>query len=523
MARSYPEHLRDIKTRTFVADSRAPYPVKKLASLTVVFHSDPSMLGAKWTLEPGSRAIDLGRETCFKSVRGDDCYPLMDAYISRELARLHYSDDVLEIQRNRSASPIESSFTLGTWDELKVDASEGMAVAFTLSHRVVLALTFGCPTTDSGDTVDSPIVGESLAVRVLRAEIQHVAATGDDVLITGPTGVGKESVASEIHRLSSRSEKPYITVNVAAIPEDLAAAEFFGAEKGAFTGAHSRKLGLFRQANKGSILLDEVGDSAPALQAQLLRVLQEREVQVVGGGIERVDLRVIAATEQDVDSDETAFRAALKHRLAQQRIRVPPLAARKDDIGLLALHFLADRELSPWRRELDPIALAAWSQIFHEFVYYEWPGNIRELQSVLAQIRMLDGVPVLAEPLNRVLSNSAVNDAQVHTDSGAAAGVKESADLKPARVRKQEISSREFCERFDALDFEVTAMANHLAWSRTSVYRRMDKEGFPRVKSITEAAFMEALQKHGDRKQAARALRVSLPGLIRLHPEWFKK
>lgn len=522
MARSYPEHLRDIKTRTFLADARAPYTVKKSAILTVVFHSDPAMLGAKWTLEIGSRTIGLGRETLFKSVRGDDCFPLMDAYISRELALLHYADNVLKIQRNSSASPIESSFTVGTWDELKVGASEGVVVAFTLSHRVVLALTFGCPTTDSKETADSPIVGESLATRALRAEIQRVAETDDDVLITGPTGVGKESVASEIHRLSARAENPYITVNVAAIPEDLAAAEFFGAEKGAFTGAHSRKLGLFRQANAGSILLDEVGDAAPALQAQLLRVLQEREVQVVGGAIQRVDLRVIAATEQDIDSDTTPFRAALKHRLAQQRIRVPSLAARKDDIGLLALHFMADRVPSPWAGEVDPIALAAWSQIFHEFVYYEWPGNIRELQSVLVQIRMVDGVPVLAEPLNRALSGSALNDAQVQSDTNASAGVQETSNLHRPKARKRDISSREFCERFDALDFEVTATANHLAWSRMSVYRRMDKEGFPRARSITEAAFVEALQKYGDFKQAARALRVSLPGLIRLHPEWFK-
>lgn len=523
MARSYPEHLRDIKTRTFTADTRAPYQVQKSARLTVVFHSDPVMLGATWALQPEVREIDFGRETAFKSVSGEDCYPLMDAYISRELACLHYVDDVFEVQRNPSSSPIESSFTSGTWDAIKLDANEGMVGALTLSHRVVLALSFGTPLSDTIEQGDSPIVGESLAVRALRAEVQRVAATDDDVLITGPTGVGKESVASEIHRLSARAEKPYIRVNLAAIPEELASAEFFGAEKGAFTGAHTRKRGLFRQANTGSILLDEVGDAAPALQAQLLRVLQEREVQVVGGAIERVDLRVIAATEQDVDSDKTTFRAALKHRLAQQRIRVPPLAARKDDIGLLAFHFLTDREVSPWGGDLGPIELAAWSQIFHEFVCHNWPGNIRELQSVLVQIRMIDGVPMLVEPLLTASPDEAVHDGQASAGTSLVAGSPESPNLQRAKARTSDISSREFCERFDAFDFEVTAMANHLAWSRTSVYRRMDKEGFPRARSISEHAFMEAFHKHGDFKQAARALRVSLPGLIRLHPEWFKQ
>ena len=530
MARSYPEHLRDIKTRTFIADARASYQAQKLATFTVVFHSDPSVLGARLTLEPGSSAIDLGRETRFKSVRGEDCYPLMDAYISRELARLLYAGDVLEIQRNPSASPIDSSAAPGNWEEIKVDPDEGLAVAFTLSHRVVLALSFGHPLSDYGEKTDSPIIGESIAARALRAEIRRVAATGNDVLITGPTGVGKESVASEIHRLSDRSENPYITVNLAAIPEDLAAAEFFGAEKGAFTGAHSRKQGLFRQAHTGSILLDEVGDAAPALQAQLLRVLQEREVQVVGGAIEYVDIRVIAATEQDIDSDTTTFRAALKHRLAQQRIRVPPLAIRREDIGLLAHHFLAGNEISPWAVELDPILLAVWSGIFHDFVDHTWPGNIRELQSVLAQIRLVEGFPVLAEPLT-ITPNDASGgkdsaSSPVHLDpelQQSAVAIPASLSRRQGAVKTSSISSREFCERFDSLDFEVSAMANHLGWSRTSVYRRMDKEGFPRAKSVSDASFRAALQKYGDYKSAARSLKVSLPALIRLRPEWFGK
>jgi transcriptional regulator with GAF, ATPase, and Fis domain len=225
------------------------------------------------------------------------------------------------------------------------------------------------------------IVGESPAIHELVAAIQQVAVTPATVLITGETGTGKEMVAHAIHKASQRAAKPFIRVNCAAIPATLCESEFFGHEKGAFTGAASRRTGRFELAQGGVIFLDEVGDLPLELQPKLLRVLQEREYEAVGSSqTRRTDVRVIAATNRDLYAEVAAgrFREDLFYRLNVFPIVVPPLRDRDSDIELLAQLFI-DRFST--RMGKPPAQLTA--DCFRRLRAYHWPGNVRELENVI--------------------------------------------------------------------------------------------------------------------------------------------
>jgi PAS domain S-box-containing protein len=225
------------------------------------------------------------------------------------------------------------------------------------------------------------IVGISRLLRNVVARISKVAPTDSNVLITGETGTGKELVARAIHRRSRRSTRPFVSVNCAATPRDLIASELFGHEKGAFTGATQRRLGRFELAAQGTIFLDEVGELPPETQVALLRVLQEREFERVGGtGVIRTDVRVIAATNRDLETEIAAgrFRSDLFYRLNVFPIEMPPLRERKEDIPLLVQYFL-DRYARKAGKSFENLS----NRSLELLQAYPWPGNIRELQNVI--------------------------------------------------------------------------------------------------------------------------------------------
>lgn len=222
------------------------------------------------------------------------------------------------------------------------------------------------------------MVGQSEAMKEVVFLSRQVAKTGATVLITGESGTGKEVAAVEIHKASNRSDKPFVAVNCAALPEQLLESELFGHEKGAFTGAASKKLGRFEIADKGTIFLDEIGEMPISMQAKLLRVLQERCFERVGGTETiHVDVRVIATTNVDLATaiSNVTFREDLYYRLNVMRIIMPPLRSRKEDIPLLVNHFL--EKFDPSRS--IKISSAAMKTLSN----YNWPGNIRELQNVI--------------------------------------------------------------------------------------------------------------------------------------------
>jgi len=222
------------------------------------------------------------------------------------------------------------------------------------------------------------IVGQSEAMKEIALLIQQVAKTGATVLITGESGTGKEVAAVEIHQASNRADKPFVAVNCAALPEQLLESELFGHEKGAFTGATSKKKGRFEIADKGTLFLDESGEMPLSMQAKLLRVLQERCFERVGGTETiHVDVRVIATTNVDLIKaiSNGAFREDLYYRLNVMHIVMPPLRSRKEDIPLLVNHFL--EKFDPSRsKKISAEAMKILTR-------YNWPGNIRELQNVI--------------------------------------------------------------------------------------------------------------------------------------------
>jgi formate hydrogenlyase transcriptional activator len=243
---------------------------------------------------------------------------------------------------------------------------------------------------------DLPI-GTSDAFREVLAQIDLVAPADTTVLLVGETGTGKELVARTIHAASRRRGQPFVAVNCAAIPESLIESELFGYEKGAFTGALTRKAGKFEMADRGTMLLDEVGDLPAQAQAKLLRVLQEREVQRVGATKPvPINVRVIAATNRDLEAciESGAFRPDLFYRLSVFPIHLPPLRERREDIPALAAQFV-----EVFARQQHKVVSGLRPGVLDQFVGYDWPGNIRELQNVIERAVILTKGPLITEDL----------------------------------------------------------------------------------------------------------------------------
>jgi len=261
------------------------------------------------------------------------------------------------------------------------------------------------------------IVGSSDALRRVLGQVSKVAPTDSTVLILGETGTGKELLARAIHNRSRRLKKAFIQVNCAAIPQSLIASELFGHEKGSFTGALQRRVGRFELADGGTIFLDEVGELPPETQIALLRVLQEREFERVGGSQTiAVDVRVIAATNRDLDAAiaDGAFRQDLFYRLNVFPIRVPPLRERIGDISLL-VGYLIDRYAQKAGKKIRHVD----KQTMDLFHAYEWPGNIRELQNVVERAVILcDGETFSVDEawLTRAVPKSAATSVLLVTD-----------------------------------------------------------------------------------------------------------
>ncbi|MCB9556441.1 MAG: sigma-54-dependent Fis family transcriptional regulator [Deltaproteobacteria bacterium] len=228
------------------------------------------------------------------------------------------------------------------------------------------------------------VIGQSQAMRGVLQQVEQVAPTNATVLILGESGTGKELIATAIHAYSQRSQEPLVKVNCAALPEGLVESELFGHERGAFTGAHRTRRGRFELANHGTLFLDEVGDLTLATQIKLLRVLQERELERVGG--QRtipVDVRLIAATNQDLEQSlkDGHFREELYYRLKVVTIDVPPLRSRRDDIVPLLNYFLAH-----YVREHNRSISAFTQRAVESLCEYDWPGNVRELRNLVESL-----------------------------------------------------------------------------------------------------------------------------------------
>ncbi|MBU1007295.1 MAG: sigma-54 dependent transcriptional regulator, partial [Candidatus Omnitrophica bacterium] len=248
------------------------------------------------------------------------------------------------------------------------------------------------------------IIGESAVMREVREFIVKVSETPVTVLIQGESGTGKELVARAVHFCSPRKNKPFIPITCSAIPESLLESELFGYVKGAFTDAKESKPGKFELANEGTIFLDELADMSPSLQAKLLRVLEQREVEVLGAvNLVKVDVRVVAATNKDLYTEVKAkrFREDLYYRLNVASLTLPPLRQRKGDIPLLLEHFIGKFN-KKFNRNIKKLSVDALESLIN----YHWPGNVRELENIIQRLMLLDtGLILTRESLNSCLKD----------------------------------------------------------------------------------------------------------------------
>ena len=245
---------------------------------------------------------------------------------------------------------------------------------------------------NSGEILDydkdiQKIVGKAQSLQKVFRAIGKISISELSVLIRGESGTGKELIAEAIHQNSMRKDKPFVAINVAAIPHELLESELFGHEKGAFTGAQTQRIGRFEQAHGGTLFLDEIGDMHPELQTRLLRVLSSQEFYRVGGHNPiKSDVRIVAATNQSIENliKQSKFREDLFHRLNVFKLQLPPLRDRKEDIKVLAEHFLSvsSKELNVTAKSLDKNALSF-------FESYHWPGNIRQLENICRYLNVM--------------------------------------------------------------------------------------------------------------------------------------
>jgi two-component system nitrogen regulation response regulator NtrX len=335
------------------------------------------------------------------------------------------------------------------------------------------------------------MIGESLVMRKLYAELEKVAPTKGRVLITGESGTGKELIARAIHRLSPRKDGAFVKVNCAAIPSDLIESELFGYEKGAFTGAIGRKKGLFEQANGGTLFLDEIGDMSLDAQAKVLRALQSGEITRVGSEqTVLVDVRVVAATNRDLEAGvaEGRFREDLYFRLSVVPLRSPSLRERREDIPALALSFARAFGLENGLREkvMDPEVLEALAE-------RGFPGNVRELRNVVERMVILSGDRVTLDdlPPEGRLRESALSEPP---DSS----------IPPPRVPTglelpsgdRRMTLREFRDKAEAdyilatlkeCDWNISRAAVVLGVERTNLHKKMRSLGIRREGAVIEA------------------------------------
>lgn len=317
---------------------------------------------------------------------------------------------------------------------------------------------------------DYDMVGSSTEISLLKEQISIAAPTSGWVLITGENGTGKELVARAIHNQSRRREKPFVEVNCAAIPEELIESELFGHERGAFTGATTQRKGKFDLAHEGTLFLDEIGDMSLKTQAKVLRILQERKFERVGGSktIE-VDVRVIAATNKDLEEEirQGSFREDLYYRLNVLPFHVPPLRERREDISRLVNHFL-DYFCSKEGRETKTITQAALATL----QCYSWPGNVRELKNIVERLVIMTPDTTIQEthlPPSMRSKKSATTEPRGTSFAGV--------DASNFKEAKEEFEKEFILQKLEENDWNISRTAEAIDIERSNLHRKIKSFG----------------------------------------------
>lgn len=520
-----PQHLTNVST----ADSGEHHEGKRssrlVPALTLLSHPMPHRVGERLLLD----ALVAGREVALSRNEPNFVRPssalgshLADPFLSRKPLLLSPGPEGRILLDPGEGSRVSvAGVTLEGPHELSPE-EVAAGVPLVLAGRVALLLHLAAP--EATGAVDAlGMVGTSTRIQHIRQLIEQVADLSVPVLVRGETGSGKELIARAIHQCSPRRERPFISVNLGAIPKELAAAELFGARKGSFTGAVRDQEGFFRAAHGGTLFLDEVGEAPPEVQVMLLRVLETREIYPLGErSSTTVDVRLVAATDAHLEEQirEGRFKAPLLHRLSGYVIRVPPLRERREDIGLL-FHLFAREEMEAmgeaWRLDPKDAYTEPWlpAPLACRLARYAWPGNVRQLRNVTRQLVIGNrGQPSLR--LDAQLEQELVLSEA--SPIGRPVSVQSTAKAKAApRRRPSEISEPELLAALRESGWDFQAAADRLGVHRTSVYDLIERN--PHIRTAGDLSVEELTRCYhecrGDLDAMVRQLEVSKRALSR--------
>ncbi|PXX45324.1 sigma-54-dependent transcriptional regulator [Undibacterium pigrum] len=467
-----------------------------LLGLTIIWHPDSQRIGEQFMASNPDGKVEINRFLPLFRHPGKDGLPLGYGGISRDPVRISRdgydnilitppaSRMVVEVNGEEINAPVAFSR-----EQLEAGIILGLGRAIIICLHWMRCLPKHNPALG--------FIGVGSAAIVARDQIRQVAGTELPVLLLGETGTGKEIAARAIHAYSKRASAELVSVNMAALNEALAAADLFGAVKGAYTGAQNARKGLFAEAEGATLFLDEIGNTPGSIQPMLLRVLESGDYRPLGAQQDqKSSARLIAATDQDLYSE--GFNQALLRRLESFIIHLPPLRARREDIGVLLLHLLSTSKLSNEIGNSLPVALVS------EFANYDWPGNIRQLSHVLRRALLalqLGEVPQLASLVKTThKAPSSVAQASMVTDSKFP---------QPASPRKKlaELSDDDVLRAMENNDWYIQGAAQELGVSRPSMYKLLDNHSqIRRAEQIPVEEIRQSLETSAGDVEACAAL-----------------
>jgi two-component system nitrogen regulation response regulator GlnG len=489
-----------------------------LPALTVTWHPDPERIGDRAPVPElsSSGTLSLSRlKPDFGAPGAAERRPLTDPNLSRTPITLRAAGDHLEIHQGKSGTPVlVDGQPLSARCRLPLESLD-RGVSLTLANRVVLLLHRLRPRSHPAKP-HWGLLGASDAMIDLRADLERAARHGSPVLLRGETGTGKELAARALHEAGPRRDGPYVALNLAALAPQLAAAELFGAARGAFTGAARERQGYFRRAHQGTLFLDEIGEIPEAVQPLLLRALESGTIEPVGSTRSHpCDVRLVTATDADLEKliETGRFRAPLLHRLNGIEIRLPPLRERREDLGRLLLHFLrreleAMGEESPLRPPSPRQPPTIPGEVIDRLLRADWPGNVRQLRNTAGRLAL-----ALVDPEAGPFDGFPRNDTDETPPAAATAS-------KPAASKSyrppHEVGLEELRAALRASAYRLQPTARRLGISRTSLYTLIDRHPeIRRARDIDPEEIAASRARHdGDLEAVAAELEVSRHGLL---------
>lgn len=502
-------------------------------ALTLAVHPQVDRVGERALLPaaPGGTVALSRAEPLFQRPGLSGGRPLEDPFVSRRAVRFQaLPEGGVRVEPGDGSRVRVGELVLsGPWLFSADEVAAG--VPLEVAGRVVLLLHGASPPEDGGEPLG--MVGSSVGLQRVRAQISRVADLNVPVLVRGETGSGKELIARALHQCGPRRARPFVSVNLGAIPRELAAAELFGARRGSFTGSVRDQDGFFQAAHGGTLFLDEVGEAPPEVQVMLLRVLETGEIYRVGERVPlAVDVRLVAATDALLEQQiqEGRFKAPLLHRLAGFSLRVPPLRERREDLGVL-LHHFAREELEAMGEPWPPPSTEPWlpPALAVRLLRHGWPGNVRQLRNVVRQLVIGSrGQSQLRPDPQLDAELSASPGTPMGRPDGAPASAPDAPASAPvarepepvgtgARRRPADIPEAELLAALREGDWDFQAAADRLGIHRTSIYHLIERS--PGIRTAGSLGAEEIARVHaatdGRLDAMVRTLEVSRRALAR--------